>query len=651
MASDEKIVQNIEKLPGTGGSVPEFGGEDGGDPICSYATEYLLKQISTMRKEIPGVLTATDIEHIHRMRVATRRLRSALPLFPLCFSRMRVKRWRRGLRRTAQALGEARDIDIQIAFLEKYVSDLKSGRPTGAMLPAVIPIKHYPVLFRQEWYNLSIAFRKLMRSFQSVLSKARAYVGRTVKEVDSIAGSYPIQQADLVPGTECILFRKSQERADLQKEVEKAIWRLEKEGLLGEVEKYLRRYKQKDKESPKAGREIFATAFTSVTTRIDDLLAFGDSLADPEKIREHHAMRIAVKRLRYTLEVWRDLFKRDIGDQIDTLKRLQDLLGDLHDCDVWNIYLPEFLKEEEMRCRAFFGNDNHFRNLVPGIEALARERVERRGQLHEITLTLWRELALRGFWDGIREKLLLPLAIQQEGPVRIGLVSNISGDAETLRMVLADSCHRGVWLFLNTGDTLGSPRASRKTVEVLRKEGIVSVAGDRDREILDGTLPVSDGRDTKAVHFRQRQSKVPRRFIRALPPSLRLSLAGKSIFLTHGSSDIPSWCFDERTPEDRLCQIAQECGTSVIVSGHLPIPFMKWACHVLFVNPSSIGRGVASPPTYDILEIGTDGSITVTHHELVTGPVGTGAVGSPQPSQIPSNGPGDAGGTRQAVVD
>jgi CHAD domain-containing protein/predicted phosphodiesterase len=631
--------------------MPEFGGEDGWDLICSYATEYLLKQISTMRKEIPGVLTVTDIEHIHRMRVATRRLRSALPLFPLCFSRKRIKRWRSGLRRTAQALGEARDIDIQIAFLGKYVSDLKSGRPTGAMLPAVIPIKHYPVLFKQEWYNLSIAFRKLMRSFQSVLSKARAYVGRTVKEGDSIAGSYPIQQADLVPGTECILFRKSQERADLQKEVEKAIWRLEKGGLLGEVEKYLRRYEQKDKGSPKAGREIFATAFTSVTTRIDDLLAFGDFLADPEKIREHHAMRIAVKRLRYTLEVWRDLFEGNIGDEINTLKRLQDLLGDLHDCDVWNVYLPEFLKEEEMRCRAFFGNDNHFKSLIPGIEALARDRMERRGQLHEITLTLWRELALNEFWDGLREKLLLPLAIQQEGPVRIGLVSNILGDEAALRMVLADSFSRGVWFILNAGDTLGSPGASRKTVEVLRKEGIVSVAGDRDREILNGISPASGDRDAKAVHFRQRQSKITRRFIQALPSSLRLSLAGKSIFLTHGSSDIPAGCFDERTPEERLCQIAQECGTSVIVSGHLCHPFSKWACHVLFVQSGRIGAGEASPATYAILEIGPEGSMTVTHHELINGPVGPGAVFSPQPSQTPSDGPGDAGGTREAVVD
>jgi len=162
--------------------MPGFAGEGGGDLPCRYATEYLLKQISAMRREIPRVLTATDIEHIHRMRVATRRLRSAIPIFSLCFPRKRIRGWRQGLRKTARALGEVRDIDVQIAFLKEYVSDLKSGRSgqNRAMLPAVIPDKLHPVLFRPEWSNVSIAFRKLTRSLQSALSRARGYLGRIV---------------------------------------------------------------------------------------------------------------------------------------------------------------------------------------------------------------------------------------------------------------------------------------------------------------------------------------------------------------------------------------------------------------------------------------------------------------------------------------
>lgn len=633
--------------------MPGFAGEGGGDLPCSYGTEYLLKQISAMRREIPRVLTATDIEHIHRMRVATRRLRSTLPLFPLCFPPKRIRGWRQGLRKTARALGEVRDIDVQIAFLKEYVSDLKSGRSgqNRAMVPAVIPDKLYPVLFRPEWYNVSIAFRKLTRSLQSALSRARGYLGRIVRGGAAPAGSRPVRQPDLVAGVECILFRKTQERAALQKGVEKAIWRLEKEGLLGELERYLRRHEQKDRGSPEAGREIFATAFTSVSKRIDDLLVIGESLKDPGKVSEHHATRIAVKRLRYTLEVWRDLFEKDLDKEIDILKRLQEYLGDLHDCDVWIGYLPAFISEEEMRCRAFFGNDTHFVSLVPGIEAFARERAERRGQLHEITLTLWRELAFREFWDSLREKLFLPLAVRGEGPVRIGLLSNILGDAASLRMVLADGSSRGVGLFLNAGDSVGSPRASRKTVEILRREGIVSVAGDRDGVFPGGRASPDGGGNAKAVHFKGRQSKITRRFTRALPSSLRLSLAGKSVFLTHGSPEVPPGCFDERTPEERLCQIASKGGASVIVSGHPGHPFIRWACHVLFVHPGSVGGGDASPPTYAVLEFGPDGSVTATHHEIITGAAGPRAGGSPHPPEISPGVQGNNGGARQTTGD
>lgn len=629
-----------------------IAGEGEGDLPCSYGTKYLLKQISALRKEIPGVMIASDIEHIHRMRVATRRLRSAFPLFPLCFPPKKMMRWRRDLRNTARALGKARDSDVQITFLTEYISDLRAGRPLGnrLLLPSVIPEKPYPVPFKPEWYHLSISYRKLVRILRSLFSRALDYLGDERGEGNPADENRPPKQADLVPGMEYILFRKSQERLGLQKEVEKAIWRLEKTGILGEMEKYLLQHRQNSRGSSEAGREIFANAYPAVALHIDDLLALSASLADPEKSDEHHAMRIAVKRLRYTLEVWRDLFKGNIRKEIDTLKGFQDLLGDLHDCDVWLEYLPEFLEEEETRCRAFFGNDTHFKSLVPGIEAFSRERRERKGQLHEIALTTWRELANREFLDGIREKFLAPLAVREGDSLRIGLVSNISGDAAALRRVLADCYSRGAWLVLNAGDTLGSPRGSGKTVQILRNEGIISIATDRDRLILDRKSPAIDEGD-KSIQSRQRQSKDTRRYIRALPSSLRFSLGGKSIVLTNESLDIPRLRFDERTPREKLCQIAQETGASVIVSGHHPLPFRSEACGVIFVHPGSVRRGGSEslPSTYTIMEIGSDASVTITPHEIPIKPEDPGCDGSPHLSVIPSGIPEDDGGNRQSA--
>ena len=50
------------------------------------AADVVTAHVLAMYAEIQGVLEAKDIEYIHRMRVASRRLRSALAIFEGCFS-------------------------------------------------------------------------------------------------------------------------------------------------------------------------------------------------------------------------------------------------------------------------------------------------------------------------------------------------------------------------------------------------------------------------------------------------------------------------------------------------------------------------------------------------------------------------------------
>ena len=67
-----------------------------------------------------GVLDLGDIERVHDMRVATRRLRAALEVFEPCFP---AKRWRKALKRVkklADALGERRDRDVTLEFLAEF---------------------------------------------------------------------------------------------------------------------------------------------------------------------------------------------------------------------------------------------------------------------------------------------------------------------------------------------------------------------------------------------------------------------------------------------------------------------------------------------------------------------------------------------------
>jgi CHAD domain-containing protein len=65
-----------------------------------------------------GVLDTSDIERVHDMRVATRRLRAALEVFEACFPRKRHRRALKRVKALADALGERRDADVAIEFLQ-----------------------------------------------------------------------------------------------------------------------------------------------------------------------------------------------------------------------------------------------------------------------------------------------------------------------------------------------------------------------------------------------------------------------------------------------------------------------------------------------------------------------------------------------------
>ena len=67
-----------------------------------------------------GVLDTGDIERVHDMRVATRRLRAALEIFEPCFPSKHYRQALAEVKRLANALGERRDRDVAIASLHGF---------------------------------------------------------------------------------------------------------------------------------------------------------------------------------------------------------------------------------------------------------------------------------------------------------------------------------------------------------------------------------------------------------------------------------------------------------------------------------------------------------------------------------------------------
>jgi hypothetical protein len=85
-----------------------------------------------------------------------------------------------------------------------------------------------------------------------------------------------------------------------------------------------------------------------VATRLHELRSFADAVRDPRAVEELHDMRIAAKRLRYVLEMTAPALGPQAERAAKQAKKLQDVLGDIHDCDE---FVPR-VEEHMARLRA-----------------------------------------------------------------------------------------------------------------------------------------------------------------------------------------------------------------------------------------------------------------------------------------------------------
>jgi CHAD domain-containing protein len=136
-----------------------------------------------------------------------------------------------------------------------------------------------------------------------------------------------------------------------------------------------------------------------VRTRLDELCGFMPAASDPAAATELHDMRIAAKRLRYVLEVTGPCFGDYAGSAVRHIKDLQDLLGDIHDCDVQlpetAAFLDELVAADVAAVAAGRAAPN--RSAYAGLVALqVRLRAERE-LLFARFLEFWGDLERRGF--------------------------------------------------------------------------------------------------------------------------------------------------------------------------------------------------------------------------------------------------------------
>ena len=98
-------------------SIPDLSSERS---YAEAAARIVSVRASELTEQADGVLDTADIERVHDMRVATRRLRAALEIFEPCFPATPYGEALNEVKRLADALGERRDRDVAIATLSAF---------------------------------------------------------------------------------------------------------------------------------------------------------------------------------------------------------------------------------------------------------------------------------------------------------------------------------------------------------------------------------------------------------------------------------------------------------------------------------------------------------------------------------------------------
>jgi hypothetical protein len=179
--------------------------------------------------------------------------------------------------------------------------------------------------------------------------------------------------------------------------------------------------------------DLAANALRIVEVRLGELAKLAPSAIESGDGHALHDMRIAAKRLRYVLEMTTPAFGEPAAKGSKTAKALQDVLGEIHDCDEM---LPR-VEAHTARLRAEDGQalrataDPGAKDLDPtvaaaaphrdryrGLEALAAYLAARRGVLYDRLVEQWSALEPQGFAAELIAGLSEPLQSEpaQPGP-------------------------------------------------------------------------------------------------------------------------------------------------------------------------------------------------------------------------------------------
>jgi CHAD domain-containing protein len=299
----------------------------------------------------------TDPEGVHSMRVASRRLRSALRDFRPYVRKRRLAPILKRLKNLADALGEVRDHDVAIHALEE--------------------------IQKQAPKESSTALQEFIEARNQLRDEAR-------RELEAVLAG--------------------EELAELQST------------FAGRIEEAVASSERKNKRPRPEPELTFADMSRAIIlARLKEIEKLSNALFKPLDAEALHDMRIAVKRLRYALELFQRCWGRSMSTHAKRAARIQTALGDLHDCDVW------LASAGKQIVRARKQNEHH---RVKGLVALLNHLNKVRTKQLRRALLRWGEWEAHDTSGKIRAALALKEEIEtlSELPVVEAEATQLAGE-------------------------------------------------------------------------------------------------------------------------------------------------------------------------------------------------------------------------------
>ena len=119
-------------------------------------------------------------------------------------------------------------------------------------------------------------------------------------------------------------------------------------------------------------------------------------------------MRIAAKALRYTIETFAPIYRSQLKTQYLAVKKAQELLGNIHDMDVWELYLPIFIEKETRRTQDFYGSVGAMNFIKPGVQHFLEFTRQERERIYQQFVVEWETWKTEDTWENLSENIRMP---------------------------------------------------------------------------------------------------------------------------------------------------------------------------------------------------------------------------------------------------